>query len=27
MLCKLLDRFDHKHCENSIELDEGERSG
>ncbi|AHZ80035.1 hypothetical protein DW66_5659 [Pseudomonas putida] len=27
MLCKLLDRFEHKHCENSIELDEGERSG
>lgn len=25
LLCKLLDRFEHKHCENSIELDEGNR--
>lgn len=25
LLCRLLDRFEDKHCENSIELDEGQR--
>ncbi|MFB6399923.1 hypothetical protein [Pseudomonas putida] len=26
LLCKLLDRFERNHCENSIELDEGQHS-